>query len=271
MFPSIRALFFLACLLAMTGCELSRVLVIKPDGSGEIHEKLIGPREGFIGEKRAAAKEGEDQPMNVLVGRPSIATVQKNAAEFGEGVEVISYKKLETKDTLGYEAVYRFPDVTKIRSNRFVSQHGAPGEGDPEPDGDGVPVNFEFTKGPVSELRVPLKPLRGESEKESAAPEAQVNDPKEREASIEAIKHLNLRFSIRVEGAIEKTNSHFRDGNEVVVSELNFKGMAADPKHAQAFADAAAGKISPDEPPPDERYFKDESVNVLTIRFRPAP
>src|ERR1700761_201281 len=101
---------FLRVVLAMlvaifgAGCELNRVLTIKPDGSGQIYERMVRPWSS------AASEEKSDKQFNFGFETSPAKFVEKQAEEFGEGVEVTSFKKIATEDLLGYEAVYSFHD-----------------------------------------------------------------------------------------------------------------------------------------------------------------
>lgn len=260
----LRSLLALAALWMISGCEINRVLIIKPDGSGQITDHYLASLDTFEKEKKAGEKP-EPGVLEIRQPRPTAESVGKAAAKFGEGIKVKSFKMIQTKEMLGYDAVYEFADVTKLHADAFLQQMEGPGQAVPP---EGGSRNFQFTKGPVSELVIAMKEIQGDK-KESPAEAAPPNDdPKQREAFVEAIKHLHMRFAIRVVGKIEETNSHFRKDNEVVLSEMNMKGMAADPKYAQMFKDAASGKTDPKEPPEDERYIKHETVDALKIRFK---
>jgi hypothetical protein len=268
MFNLRSLLLALAVLWVASGCETNRVLTLKPDGSGQISEHYMASLDSFKKEPKPGAEPAPQQGLDMSQPRPTAETVGKAAAKFGEGVKLTSFKVLQTKDMLGYDAVYDFPDVNKLDAGVFMmheSKMGPPG-GAPA-GGEGV-KRFHFTKGPVNELTIPIKEIQGEEEKKGpGAPKAD-DDPKQRAAFIEAIKHLHIRTAIRVVGKIEETNSHFRKDNEVVLSEMNLKGMSADPKYAQLFKDAASGKTSPQEPPEDEKYIKHEKADVVKIRFK---
>jgi len=270
-------LFSLAILWLAAGCEIDRVLTIKPDGSGQIHERFLASRESYEArngeapEKQPNAKDEKTGAATAMtidphLKRPTAELSVKQAAAFGEGVEVISFKRIETPDMLGYEAVYEFSDVTKIHADAFLQGYGGAGASGEKPAPDDTSRNFQFTKGEVNELRLPLKLARGKVENPGKSDEVTA-DPKQREGFAKAMEHINIRTAIRVRGKIDETNSHFRKDNEVVVSEMNLKGLAADPKYAQDFKDAEAGKTSPTQPPPDDRYIKNEDLDVLTIRF----
>lgn len=258
MFP-LRSFFFAACALwLVTGCEMSRVLTLKRDGSGRITEHFMAPRDSF-----ASDTPGEEKgPPQIKIPRPTAELLTKNLAKLGEGVTLKEFKSAETKDMLGYDAVYEFADINKLNADAFLQQQQGPAPG-------GQPVadpsrNFKFTKGAVSELIVPIKPP---PPKGTSITPGKNGDPKQREAFFEAIKHLHLRNAIRVEGKIEQTNSKFREGEEVVLSELNMVGMAADPKYAEQFKKAAEGITEMKEPPSDEKYVKREEADVK-IRFK---
>jgi len=273
MIPPLRPLIFLAILWLSAGCEIDRVLTIKPDGSGQISERFLAARDSYLDKAAAVAPDGNGGapgPRALPVGLPlpTAEFIAKRAAEFGEGVELVSFKKIEDGDMMGYEAAFEFPDVTKIHADVFLQQSTGNG-----PDGKPLPPdaarNFQFTKGDVSELRIPLKFAQKKKEEiPTTALPSPDDDPKQREAMLNAIKHYDTRMAIRVQGKIEETNSHFREDNLVVVNEMNMKGLFADPKYAQEIKDVEAGKTQPAEPPKDDRYIKDESVDELRIRFR---
>ncbi len=160
--------------------------------------------------------------------------------------------------------MYEFPDITKIHADAFLQQDGMKGPGAP-PSADDASRNFKFTKGAVCELVVPIKP--SDKEKGNNPAPGKGGDPQQRAAFFEAMKHLNLRMAVRVEGTIVETNSHFRQGDEVVLSELNMEGLSADPKYAKLLKDAADGKTELTEPPKDGKYVKKEEADVK-IRFK---
>jgi hypothetical protein len=255
----LRSLLALVALWSVTGCEVNRVLTVKRDGSGQIKEHFMAPRDMFMSDKPA-----EQGKMTFGLPKPTAESVGQNAAKLGEGITVKEFKALETKDMLGYDAVYAFADVNKIHADAFLQQEGAKPPGAP-PAADDATRNFKFTKGAVAELLVPLK---GSKEKGNPPTPGKGGDPQQRAAFFEAIKHLNVRVAVRVEGKIVETNSKFQQGDEVVLSELNLQGMSADPKYAQLLKDAADGKADLKEPPADNKYVKKEEAEVVKIRFK---
>ncbi|HEV7405714.1 MAG TPA: hypothetical protein VGO11_22410 [Chthoniobacteraceae bacterium] len=250
-------LLAVSALWFITGCEVNRVLTIKRDGSGQITEHFMASRDSF-----ASDKPEDKGTFQMKMPRPTAETLAKDAAKLGEGITVKSFKALETKEMMGYDAVYEFADINKLHADAFLQEEGMKGPGAPA--ADDASRNFKFTKGAVSELIVPIK---AKEKKENPPPPDKNADPKQREAFFEALKHLNLRMAVRVDGKIVETNSHFRQGDEVVLSEMNLAGMFADPKYAQVFKDAAAGKQDLKEPPKDAKYLKKEEADVK-IRFK---
>src|SRR4051812_30548398 len=105
-------LLALAALWAVTGCETNRVLTLKPDGSGQISEHYMAALDSFKKEPKPGDKPAEGFDMSQP--RPTAETVGKDAAKFGEGVKLTTFKAVQTKDMLGYDAVYDFTDVTKL-------------------------------------------------------------------------------------------------------------------------------------------------------------
>jgi hypothetical protein len=257
---SLRSLLLaLSALWFVTGCEVNRVLTVKRDGSGQISEHFMASRDSFMSDKPA-----EKGTFEMKMPRPTAESLAKDAAKLGEGIKVKEFKPLETKEMLGYDVVYEFADITKIHADAFLQQEGMQGPGAP-PAADDATRNFKFTKGAVSELVVPIKP--SDKEKGNTPAPGKGGDPQQRAAFFEAMKHLNLRMAVRVEGKIVETNSHFRQGDEVVLSELNMAGLSADPKYAKLLKDAADGKTELTEPPKDTKYAKKEEADVK-IRFK---
>jgi hypothetical protein len=249
-------LLTLSALWFVTGCEVNRVLTVKRDGSGQIKEHFMASRDSF-----ASDKPEEKGTFQMKMPRPTAESLAENAAKLGEGVKVKEFKALETKEMMGYDVVYEFPDVTKLHADTFLQQESMKGPG--AAPADDASRNFKFTKGAVCELVVPIKK---QEKGESPAP-GKGGDPQQRAAFFEAIKHLNLRMAVRVEGKIAETNSHFRQGDEIVLSELNLAGLSADPKYAKMLKDAAEGKTELNEPPKDTKYVKTEEADVK-IRFK---
>jgi hypothetical protein len=253
-------LLAVSALWFVTGCEVNRVLTVKRDGSGQITEHFMASRDTFMSEKPP-----EKGKMSLGLPKPTAESLAQSATKLGDGVKVKEFKPLETKEMIGYDAVYEFADINKIHADVFLMQEGMGGPGGPPAPGE-ASRNFKFTPGAVGELLVPIKAVQ-QAKGESPAP-GKGGDPQQQAAFFEAMKHLKLRMAVRVEGKIVETNSHFHQGDEVVLSEINMEGMSADPKYAQILKDAAEGKTELKEPPADGKYVKKEQAEVVKIRFK---
>lgn len=257
-----------------TGCEMKRTLTIRPDGSGEIFERILFPRGAYL-DRSALAKNQDATSSSIPAGfsMPSAERIGKRAKDYGEGVRVIKYQEVGDKEMLGYEAVYAFPDVTKVNAEMVLQKSDGPGDSKAGEATAAPPRRFQFVKGEVNELVVPMKSSEGTKPGEESPKDTMqnaLNDKSlDRKAQLELMKHIEIRIAIRVEGSLESTTGRFREGNEVVLWQMDLKGFYTDPKYADLMKAWVEGKDEADEKTPeDERYFKNEPADEVHLRFR---
>jgi len=172
----------MSALAVMGGCfDATTELYVTKNGSGTITETMYmsqtmssmlgdmgtamgGPKkEG--GPDKAAAKPAKKGPLAQMMDKEELA---KKAGQMGEGVTFKSVKELKHQDgRIGFQAVYEFKDVTKVKLSMEMKQPkkgrmgGAPkgpgaGEGEAAKKKKDRPVRFEFQKGDTPKLTILL-------------------------------------------------------------------------------------------------------------------
>lgn len=268
----------MSALVVMGGCfDATMELYVTKNGSGTITNTVYvsqtmmamvgdmgaamggmgGPKEEG-GTDKAAAKPAKKGPLAQMMDKEELA---KKAAEMGEGVTFKSVKELKHQDgRSGFQAVYEFKDVTKVKLSMEMDQPkkgrmgGAP-KGPGAEEGKAAkkkkdrPVRFEFQKGPTPKLTILMpememkKPEGGaEAGQEPVKPEGPKpggKTPEEEAAAKQMMQMMfkDFRFSVRVkvEGKITKTNAAYvnkaRDGVTLLMMDIG--GLIGDEKLAK--------------------------------------
>lgn len=213
-------------LLAATGCvTLDLLLQVQPDGSGRLVSEMriqtayLQLAQGVLG------GGGEGPEAGDLF---SEANLERMAARFGEGAELVSREVIEDAYSRSVRAVIAIPDVRTLAI-------------------DWLPVSP--TRGTDTALE--LAPGEGGTTVltlEFPIPETAQAGPLMKPADLEATKPLlaglEVRFAIEVPGKLVATNSPFANGNRVTVAELDFDRVIADPKAVEAITTGSARTVA---------------------------
>ncbi len=228
-----RCLLALLLLLPFTGCfETDTLIRLRADGSGTI-EQTIRMSKQTLAQMRALASEMGDEDGFDLMDVEKLETL---AAEFGEGVRFVTAEPLPAEHGEGYRAVYAFSDVTALRIT----------SGSPDVDDDAAsaeePITFAFEPGHPATLtiRQPDVPLpdSAEAAAQDTAIAAVTADPAAMAALTEQaaaiFEGMRMRVTVEPQGAIQETAATFRDGNRVVLFDVDMGALLQHPEKLAA-------------------------------------
>jgi len=221
--------------LGLTGCfEQAGLLNVDKDGSGTLKLRMymstqmmeqmnsLGGLAGGLGGEPAEVPDPMEQFKSQL----------KEQGE-ASGATFVSGKDVKNKaGWSGYEATFKFADVTKLVLGEAVEGADDAGAGGPQMDMGQVKSRFEFIKGDVATLKIiGLDASGAEDEKMSDEEMARMGEMlgmvKPRLAGMRAT------LMVRVNGEIVETNAKFRPGNtgnQILMAELQMDKLLEDPK-----------------------------------------
>lgn len=253
---------FVAMAFTLTGClEYETRIKIRTDGSGTITETLK------VNEETADFLQSMDEQSEGKSVQESLfdkEKLRKEAADYGEGVSLVSATELNEMGKIGYKAVYAFPDIEKLvlQQNSLTKQlpggnnnEALSSEEDGTPSaGEAVPgeeqFKLTFTKGDPALLRIKLfdeeelkKKLSEQSDKElDEEPEP------EEEENIDSLlsndymrtmrmfmEGLKMNIIVEADGKIIETNASYREGSAITLMGIDFDELLSDDKKLKSF------------------------------------
>jgi len=231
------------CLLFFVcGClEVSQEIHINKDGGGRIIERVMMAKaalkqlnaffSSFPSDNKSKAKKTEK--IDMYDKKKLIA----DAKNYGPDVEYVSSKKVSSKTQDGYEVVYAFKDINKLRINQNPGDKG-PKTSDSKSEKKEENVTFNFEKGSPSVLTVNFPPMEKakKEKKEKAAKKDKESTQKEVDQMREMLKDFYIGISVQLEGEIVETNATYRDGNKITLLEMDFNKLLSDEKQFESFA-----------------------------------
>lgn len=239
-------LVLLLSAFVLNGClDVETVVKVSPDGSGTIEETVImsGPMIEMMrsmGNMMSEQAEGLEQEQFDLFDEEEL---KEKASEKGEGVGYLSGKKVKTEKGEGYEVVYSFTDINKIRVDQNVSDKVPSGPGQKKSSAKKEEVAFEFSKGSPAVLRVKLpakemdEPERTEEGSKQDVPESmEGQDEMAMEQMKKMFQGMRVSMSVEVQGEITETNATYREGSKVTLIAMDFDMLMQDAAKFKEFS-----------------------------------
>jgi len=251
-------------LFSLVGClQVDTLIKVKPDGSGTIEETVMmskemvqmmtgmmqqmmeGMAEGMEeGGEEPSAKQPEKEQAQESFDLFDEAKLKQEVGDMGEGVTYVSGKKISTDTFEGYEAVYAFTDINKLKLNQNPSDNvpSGPSEGDSEEKEEYV--TFHFKRGKPATLSVKL-PEGNPDEKDDVAKPDETAEPSADEQQQAAMmlaqmknmfKGMKIAMAIEVEGDVVETNATHVEGSRVTIMELDFGKLLEMPEKLVQFS-----------------------------------
>ena len=249
-------------LFVLSGCLQShRTIHVKKDGSGTIEEKMLIGSMGSM--------------MGGIMNSSDVEKLKADAASFGEGVQYVSSKEITENDMSGYEVVYSFADISKVKIDMNaagkIMQMG-------EESDIAEYVTFDFKKGKNAELKV-IFPRDMDDESEQIEGEVWDEDEEvgagedEQDMAMQMAKSMygNMEISIKIviDVKITSTDATHIQENEVILQEIIFTEMLEDEKALKAMeksedmSDSERMKLIEDFP-----GVKVELKDEISIKFK---
>jgi hypothetical protein len=242
-------------LFGLTGClQSDTVISIKPDGSGTLKETFL-MNKMFVQQMQAMMQQmvgemGEpEQGAPAKAGEKSFdlfdeAKLRAKASELGEGVSYISGKKVTTETLEGYQAVYAFKDINKLKLNQNPGDNvpSAPGEQKSASDKKKEFIEFRFTKGAPSSLIIKMPsaktdPAENKVQEETEKPKPDEQQEKQMMEQMRMMfQDMKIAMSIDVQGSLVETNATHVEGSRITLMEMDFGKLLAMPEKFKEFS-----------------------------------
>lgn len=215
--------FALAAVVALsTGCiRATYTLNLKPDGSGTIHQTMAMTSMAM---QQASMMAGESGSLI-----PSQEKLREAAEGMGKGVRFVSSAPYKESGFDGVTAIYAFDDIRTLALSMDKMMAGAIDS--PMADGaSDAELKLAFARGPnATSLTLMMPPIPEPSAEDRAKAEAaakQSGMPQEMPPEAEAMMKkmldgLLFEVALNIEGTIVSTNAPYKEGNKIVLLQLN--------------------------------------------------
>jgi hypothetical protein len=227
-------LLSIVSILLLAGCiDTTLMIAVRKDGSGLIMEtvyvdpdiesmmKQMASDLGEVKNVEVEASESEERPIDM-------AKYRLKAAKMGEGVQLLSAKRIRSPDgSPGERIVYTFEDIRRLRidsSPEDLSPTGSIDRPVQETGSDeGKPLLFDFVPGDPARLIVQMpRKDRNEHQSTEEKPSASVNPSGDFGQLAQMFKGFRFRVVVKVlDGEIIQTNAiHVSEGVESARKQL---------------------------------------------------
>lgn len=220
-------LIFPLLMLLFAGClQVETTLKVNKDGSGNIDEKVLFSKT-FVNMLKDFTQAFQDSASTEEFSMFSEEEIIADAKDYGENVVYVSYKKIDNENWEGYQAIFSFDDVTKIKIS-------------PDPDskidmGDEASENvqeeeyyfFKFVKGNTPQLIIdrPTIELNDETDENNDSDESEQIEDEAGEEFVKMMEGMKIDIAIEVEGEIINTNATYVQGSRVTLFQMDFSEM----------------------------------------------
>jgi len=229
-------IIFLILLFVTAGClQVETTMKVDKDGSGTINEKVLFSKT-FVKMLKEFTQAFQDSTSTEEFTIFNEKDIMNDAKDYGENVEYVSHEKIDNENWEGYQVIFSFDDVTKVKlspdQDSKLDLEDEMAESDEEEDF----YFFKFVKGDTPQLIIdrPDIELNGDIEMDSDSLQSEKSDEEEGEEFLQMIQGMKIDIAVEVEGEIESTNATYVDGSRVTLFQMDFSEMM---KNKEAFTE----------------------------------
>ncbi len=217
-------------LFGLTSCfQVKSNIVLKKDGSGTITEEMILGDQMKMMLEMASAQGGQEGGKNPMAQMLDKAKAEARAKKMGEGVELVSVKKINANGKLGIKTTFKFADINKLNysiNSAMDTGDMAGGAAKKIEKADASGPKFKFTDG---KLTIIQKSTEGGEE-----PEATEMEPQFMAMMQGMMKDMRITSKITIQSGIAKTNATHVEGKVITLSDIQMGKIIGDPEKLKA-------------------------------------
>ena len=229
-------LIFIFLQFVLAGClQVETNIQVNKDGSGTINEKVLFSKT-FVNMIKEFAQSFDDSTSTDSEGFSIFKEeeIKADAKDYGEDVKYVSHKLISDEKWEGYQAIYSFDDISKVKITPDPDSKVAIGD-----EGSEIPPEedyyfFKFVKGDTPELIIdrPEIQLSSETGEENATEESEQNGEEMGEEFLKMMEGMSISVAVEVDGKIINTNANYAEGSKVTLFEMDLGEMM---KNKEAF------------------------------------
>lgn len=219
--------------LTLASClQVESTITLNKDGSGTVTEDMVFGEQMVamlqMAQAQAGAAGGGQDPMAEMLDKKK---AEARAKKMGEGVELVSVKKIDADGKMGVQTVFKFSDINKLK----YSSSSAMGEmeGVEVDEENGGEPSFKYADGKLTIVQKhPEEKAEGDKEDAEAADDEM--DEQSMAMMQGMMKDMRMTMKIKLAPGIKKTNATYVDGDTVTMADIQFGKLLKDPKKLKA-------------------------------------
>jgi hypothetical protein len=225
-------------LILLAGClQVETIINVQKDGSGTINQKVVMSKT-FVNIMKEFAQAFQDSTSTEEFSLFKEDEIKADAKDYGEDVKYVSHEFISDDQWEGFQAVYSFNDITKIKIQPDPGSKVELDEEEGETTADEEYYFFKFKKGDVSELIIDRPPIELNSEPEEnkdTVEASEQNDEEMGEEFLKMMEGMKINIAIQVDGQITSTNASYVDGSKITLMQMDLGEMMKDKENFKEF------------------------------------
>ncbi len=192
-------------------------------------------KEIFGGMDTLASGMNKENKTNTSSGIFDENELKRNANELGEGVTYVSGEKITTDEYIGYKAIYKFTDISKLTINQSPGGSVKSEQQKGGKESKKELITFQFKKTDQSELLVimPEKKIDVKTETTtSVGSQTPVTNTEPNEMMMNMMKMMldgmKVAINIDIQGTITYTDADHHQGRRVTLMNIDFNELLKD-------------------------------------------
>lgn len=225
-------------LILLAGClQVETTINVHKDGSGTINQK-VAMSKTFVNMMKEFAQAFQDSTSTEEFSLFKEDEIKADAKDYGEEVKYVSHEFISDDKWEGFQAVYSFSDITKIKIQPDPGSKVGMENEEGESTADEEYYFFKFQKGDVSELIIDRPPIELNSESEENKDTLEASEQSDEEMGEEFLKMMEgmkINIAVQVYGNITSTNASYVDGSKITLMYMDLGEMMKDKEGFKEF------------------------------------
>jgi hypothetical protein len=222
-----NVLIYASLTALLAGClQVETTIKVKKDGSGTINEKVLMSKT-FVNMIKEFAQAFQDSASSEEFIFFKDDEIIADAKDYGDDVKYVSHELIIDDQWEGFQAVYSFNDISKVRIQPDPDSKVGIGEEDADTTVNKEYYFFKFKKGDVSELTIdrPDLDFTSDSKEEIQSDTSEQSNEEMGEEVLKMMEGMKINMALQVDGQITSTNASYVEDSKITLMQMDFSEM----------------------------------------------
>jgi len=257
-FIKLIILLFIPVIL-FSGCiKVRSNVVINKDGSGILEEQVLMSDAvvAMMNEFMSSFQDSTSAPEEFKLFKED--ELRDKASEYGEGVKYVSGEEVKIDGWQGYEAIYSFEDLNKLKMETDPNTKIENPQNDEQ---ETEYFSFKFIPGDIAELIIDRPDLSNEMKDDEIAVETETDNQEIDDNLIKMMDGMSMNISLEINGEIVETNASYVDGSKVTMLDIDFSEILKNKESLELFKKNPPNNL-------DEMKAIAENISGMKVEFQ---